>query len=103
PIGCGFKSNPEDQHVPKHFDLQFGEAHQKTAHERGYGTRGPKGSPETRGVKQGVDQRSSDSGEKIENGVNHPTPLILEDEAGKPQKPHVADEVEPTDMQEHRG
>src|ERR1700693_4406604 len=30
PVGRGFKSNPEDQHVPKHVDFQFWEANQKT-------------------------------------------------------------------------
>src|SRR6266567_2077024 len=62
PVGRGFKANPENQHVPKHVYLQFWEAHQKTAHERSYCTRGPESRSEACGVKHSVDKRRSDSG-----------------------------------------
>jgi len=55
PVGRGFKANPEDQHVPKHVDLQFWEAHQKSAHERSYRTRGPQSGSEASWVKHSVD------------------------------------------------
>src|SRR6266571_799502 len=27
PVSCGLESNPEDQHVPKHFNFEFGKTH----------------------------------------------------------------------------
>src|SRR6266403_354564 len=101
-ICWSLKANAENQHEPKHLDLQLGEANQKPTHESCDGTRSTKGRRNASGIEPSMNDRSRNAGKEIEERVDHPAPTIFEDKASKPQKPHVADQMEPTAMQKHR-
>ncbi len=43
------------------------------------------------------------AGKQIEDRINHASPAIFQNEAGEPEKRHIADEMDPTSMKKHRG
>src|SRR5580700_7268568 len=43
------------------------------------------------------------TGEKVEDQIASAPPVVFEDKSGKPEKPHVADKMQPTDVQEIAG
>ena len=42
------------------------------------------------------------AGHEIKDCVDDAAPVVLQDEAGEPQKPHVSDDVQPAAMQKIR-
>src|SRR5882724_11157449 len=102
-IGRSLKANAENQHEPNHLDLQLGESNQKTTHKCCDGTGGTKGWRHASWIEPSMNDRSRNAGGEIEERVDHSAPTIFEDKASKPQKPHVADQMDPTTMQKHRG
>src|ERR1700730_14272477 len=88
---------------PQHFNFGFWKADQERAHQSGDGTGSAERGGEAAGIRPRIELQRHRAGKKIENRVDDAPPGILQNGPGKPQKPHVADNVQPAAVQKIRG
>src|SRR5207245_5164031 len=96
PVGVSFESDSKDQHVPQHVNRKHWKSDKKSAQQGSHRARSSEGGDDTAIVEQAIENGCRDTGKHIENRIDYAAPPILKDETGEPEKPHVADEMNPT-------
>src|SRR5467141_1681147 len=88
---------------PQHFDLGFWIAQQERSHQSGDSPRGAQRGDDAARTRPSVELKGHGPGNKIEDRINDTPPGIFQNGARKPQKPHIADDVQPAAVQKIRG
>ncbi len=108
PVRFGLESNSFSQRqigdTPQgknygHFDFSVRKAHQKCAHQRGHRARRSHRRNDAARIGPGMKLQRGDASDQIERRIDQPPPGVLQNGSGQPQKPHVADQVQPSEVQ----